>query len=197
MLKKVILWNLLAIHINVNSPSLTMPIVKSLFIVTKPTQFFVCLPQKIPLKQDSLDETSVESFVHEVTIEELHEQISNLAVDVVRDLQEISFDVVHDMKTVVSQVRELRHDKEFKKYARHVMKDVLITSRIVMDFVNDLDNIIQLLKSQFSKAKKQNNCLFKAFAQRLKRYYYFVRKEVANLFNSTNILIQIWYSMTC
>ena len=92
--------------------------------------------------------------MREVTIEELHEQISNLAVDVVRDLQEISFDVVHDMKTVVSQVRELRHDKELKKYAGHVMKDVLITSRIVMDFVNDLDNIIQLLKSQFSKAKR-------------------------------------------
>ena len=176
MLKKAILWSLLTIY--VHSPSLTMPIVKSLFIVTKPTQFFVCLPQKIPLKQDSLDETSVESFVREVTIEELHEQISNLAVDVVRDLQEISFDVVHDMKTVVSQVRELRHDKEFKKYARHVMKDVLITSRIVMDFVNDLDNIIQLLKSQFSKAKRQNNCLFTALLRDLKDIIIlYVRKQ--------------------
>lgn len=176
MFKKAILWNLLIIY--VKSPSLTMPMVKSLFIVTKPTQFFVCLPQKIPLKQDSLDETSVESFVREVTIEELHEQISNLAVDVVRDLQEISFDVVHDMKTVVSQVRELRHDKEFKKYARHVMKDVLITSRIVMDFVNDLDNIIQLLKSQFSKAKRQNNCLFKALLRDLKDIIIlYVRKQ--------------------
>ena len=92
--------------------------------------------------------------MREVTIEELREQISNLAVDVVRDLQAISFDVVHDMKTVVSQVRELRHDKEFKKYVRHVMKDVLSTSRIVMDFVDDLDNIIQLLKSQFSNPKR-------------------------------------------
>ena len=40
MFKKAILWNLLIIY--VKSPSLTMPIVKSLFIVTKPTQFFVC-----------------------------------------------------------------------------------------------------------------------------------------------------------
>lgn len=165
MLEKAILWDLLTIYLN--SPSLTMPIVKSLFFVTKPTQFFVCLPQKIPLKQDSLDETSVESFVREVTIEELREQISNLAVDVVRDLQAISFDVVHDMKTVVSQVRELRHDKEFKKYVRHVMKDVLSTSRIVMDFVDDLDNIIQLLKSQFSNPKRQN-CFFNSFLRDLK-----------------------------
>ena len=99
-------------------------------------------------------ESTVESFVREVTIEELHEQISNLALDVVKDLQEISFDVVHDMKAVVSQVRELGHDKAMKKYARNVMKDVLMTSRIVMDFVDDLDNIIKLLKSQVARAKR-------------------------------------------
>ena len=99
-------------------------------------------------------ESAVESFVREVTIEELHEQISNLALDVVKDLQEISFDVVHDMKAVVSQVRELGHDKALKKYARNVMKDVLMTSRIVMDFVDDLDNIIKLLKSQVAKPKR-------------------------------------------
>ena len=99
-------------------------------------------------------ESAVESFVREVTIEELHEQISNLALDVVKDLQEISFDVVHDMKAVVSQVHELGHDKALKKYARNVMKDVLMTSRIVMDFVDDLDSIIKLLKSQVVKPER-------------------------------------------
>lgn len=95
--------------------------------------------------------SAVESFVREVAIEAIHEQISDLAVDVVKDLQEISFDVVHDMRIVVIQVRELGHDKTLKKYARNVMKDVLMTSRVVMDFVNDLDNIIQLLKNMFER----------------------------------------------
>lgn len=95
--------------------------------------------------------SAVESFVREVAIDAIHEQISDLAVDVVKDLQEISFDVVHDMRIVVIQVRELGHDKTLKKYARNVMKDVLMTSRVVMDFVNDLDNIIQLLKNMFER----------------------------------------------
>ena len=122
-------------------------------------QFFVCLPQKIPLNQDSVAITrdllhsAVESFVREVAIEAIHEQISDLAVDLVKDLQEISFDVVHDMRTVVTQVRELGHDKTLKKYARNIMKDVLITSRVVMEFVNDLDYIIQLLKNMFESIK--------------------------------------------
>lgn len=97
--------------------------------------------------------SAVESFVREVAIEAIHEQISDLAVDLVKDLQEISFDVVHDMRTVVTQVRELGHDKTLKKYARNIMKDVLITSRVVMEFVNDLDYIIQLLKNMFESIK--------------------------------------------
>ena len=122
--------------------------------------FFVCSPQKIPLNQDSvvltreLLDSAVESFVHEVTTEELHQQISDLALDVVKDLQEISFDVVHDMKAVVTQVREIGHDKALRKYARNIMKDVLMTSRTVMDFVDDLDNIIRLLKSRFERASR-------------------------------------------
>ena len=122
--------------------------------------FFVCSPQKIPLNQDSvvltreLLDSAVESFVHEVTTEELHQQISDLALDVVKDLQEISFDVVHDMKAVVTQVREIGHDKALRKYARNIMKDVLMTSRTVMDFVDDLDNIIRLLKSRFERANR-------------------------------------------
>lgn len=126
---------------------------------TKPTQCFVCLPQKIPLNQDSVAVTrdfltsTVESFVHEVAIEAIHEQISDLAVDLVKDLQEISLEVVHDMRAVVTHVWELRHDKTLKKYARNIMKDALMTSRVVMDFVNDLDAIIQLLKVTFMRAK--------------------------------------------
>ena len=122
--------------------------------------FFVCSPQKIPLNQDSvvltreLLDSAVESFVHEVTTEELHQQISDLALDVVKDLQEISFDVVHDMKAVVTQVREIGHDKALRKYSRNIMKDVLMTSRTVMDFVDDLDNIIRLLKSRFERANR-------------------------------------------
>lgn len=99
-------------------------------------------------------DTEVESLVREVTLDELHQQISDLAVDVVKDLQEISFEVVHEMKTVVTQVREIGHDKALKKYARNIMKDVLMTSRIVMDFVDDLDKIIQLLKSRFERARR-------------------------------------------
>lgn len=103
--------------------------------------------------RDLLD-SAIESFVREVLIEELQRQITDLAVDVVKDLQEISFDVVHDMKAVVTQVREIRHDRTLKKYARNIMKDVLMTSRIVMDFVDDLDNIIKLLKSRFDRPKQ-------------------------------------------
>ena len=99
-------------------------------------------------------DTEVESLVREVTLDELHQQISDLAVDVVKDLQEISFEVVHEMKTVVTQVREIGHDKALKKYARNIMKDVLMTSRIVMDFVDDLDKIIQLLKSRFERTRR-------------------------------------------
>lgn len=105
------------------------------------------------LTRELLD-SAVESFVHEVTTEELHQQISDLALDVVKDLQEISFDVVHDMKAVVTQVREIGHDKALRKYARNIMKDVLMTSRTVMDFVDDLDNIIRLLKSRFERANR-------------------------------------------
>ena len=97
--------------------------------------------------------STVESFVREVAIEEIHEQISDLAVEVVKDLQEISLDVVHNMRAVVTQVRELRNDKILKKYARNIMKDALITSRVVMDFVNDLDAIIKLLKIMFMRTK--------------------------------------------
>lgn len=103
--------------------------------------------------RDLLD-SAIESFVREVLIEELQQQITDLAVDVVKDLQEISFDVVHDMKAVVTQVREIRHDRALKKYARNIMKDVLMTSRIVMDFVDDLDNIIKLLKNRFDRSKQ-------------------------------------------
>lgn len=103
--------------------------------------------------RDLLD-SAIESFVREVLIEELQRQITDLAVDVVKDLQEISFDVVHDMKAVVTQVREIRHDRTLKKYARNIMKDVLMTSRIVMDFVDDLDNIIKLLISRFDRPKQ-------------------------------------------
>lgn len=123
------------------------------------TIFFVCLPQKIPLNKDSVAVTrallhsTVESFVREVAIEEIHEQISDLAVEVVKDLQEISLDVVHNMRAVVTQVRELRNDKTLKKYARNIMKDALITSRVVMDFVNELDAIIKLLKIMFMRTK--------------------------------------------
>lgn len=105
------------------------------------------------ITRDLLD-SAIESFVCEVLIEELQQQITDLAVDVVKDLQEISFDVVHDMKAVVTQVREIRHDRALKKYARNIMKDVLMTSRIVMDFVDDLDNIIKLLKSRFDRSKQ-------------------------------------------
>lgn len=98
--------------------------------------------------------STVESFVREVAIEAIHEQISDLAVDVVKDLQEISLDVVHDMRAVVTQVRELRHDKTLKTYARNIMKDALMTSRVVMDFVNDLDAIIKLLKIMFMRDKR-------------------------------------------
>lgn len=102
--------------------------------------------------RDLLD-SGVQSFVREVSIEELRQQINDMALDVVKDLQEISFDVVHDMKAVVTQVREIGHDKTLKKYARNIMKDVLMTSRIVMDFVDDLDNIIKLIKSRFQRTK--------------------------------------------
>ena len=91
----------------------------------------------------------VKSFVHEVAIEAIRDQISNLAVDLVKDLQEISFEVVHDMRTVVAQVRELGQDRTLKKFARNIMKDVLSTSRVVMQFINDLDDIIQVLKNVF------------------------------------------------
>ena len=100
------------------------------------------------ITRDLLD-SAVQSFVREVSIEELRQEINNMALDVVKDLQEISFDVVHDMKAVVTQVREIGHDKGLKKYARDIMKDVLVTSRIVMEFVDDLDNIIKLIKNQF------------------------------------------------
>ena len=100
------------------------------------------------ITRDVLDST-VERCVREVLNEEIQQQITNLALEVVKDLQEISFSVVHDMKTVVAQVREIRHDRTLKKYTRNVMQDVLMTSRIVMNFVDDLDNIIQLLKSRF------------------------------------------------
>ena len=93
--------------------------------------------------------SAVKSFVHEVAIEAIHDQISNLAVDLVKDLQEISFEVVHDMRTVVAQVRELGQDRTLKKFARNIMKDVLSTSRVVMQFINDLDDIIQVLKNVF------------------------------------------------
>ena len=105
------------------------------------------------ITRDLLDSV-VESFVREVLIQELQQQITDLAVDVVKDLQEISFDVVHDMKAVVTQVREIRHDRALKKYARNIMKDVLMTSRVVMDFVDDLDNIIKLLKNKFDRSKR-------------------------------------------
>ena len=104
------------------------------------------------ITRDLLD-SAVQSFVREVSIEELRQQINDMALDVVKDLQEISFDVVHDMKAVVAQVREIGHDKTLKQYARHIMKDVLMTSRIVMDFVDDLDNIIKLIKSRFQRTK--------------------------------------------
>ena len=100
------------------------------------------------ITRDLLD-SAVQSFVREVSIEELRQEINNMALDVVKDLQEISFDVVHDMKAVVTQVREIGHDKGLKKYARDIMKDVLVTSRIVMEFVDDLDNIIKLIKNRF------------------------------------------------
>lgn len=87
--------------------------------------------------------------MHEVAIEAIRDQISNLAVDLVKDLQEISFEVVHDMRTVVAQVRELGQDRTLKKFARNIMKDVLSTSRVVMQFINDLDDIIQVLKNVF------------------------------------------------
>lgn len=98
--------------------------------------------------------STVESFVREVAIEAIHEQISDLAVDLVKDLQEISLDVVHDMRAVVTHVRELRNDKTLKKYARNIMKDALVTSRVVMDFVNELDAIINLLKIMFMRTKR-------------------------------------------
>ena len=87
--------------------------------------------------------------MHEVAIEAIRDQISNLAVDLVKDLQEISFEVVHDMRTVVAQVRELGQDRTLKKFARNIMKDVLSTSRVVMQFINDIDDIIQVLKNVF------------------------------------------------
>ena len=93
--------------------------------------------------------SAVKSFVHEVAIEAIRDQISNLAVDLVKDLQEISFEVVHDMRTVVAQVRELGQDRTLKKFARNIMKDVLSTSRVVMQFINDLDDIFQVLKNVF------------------------------------------------
>lgn len=87
--------------------------------------------------------SAVKSFVHEVAIEAIRDQISNLAVDLVKDLQ------TNDMRTVVAQVRELGQDRTLKKFARNIMKDVLSTSRVVMQFINDLDDIIQVLKNVF------------------------------------------------
>ena len=113
---------------------------------------FFCLSQKIPFFQDSvaitrkLLHTAVQSFVREVVIETIRERIRDLAVELVKDLQEISCCVVHDMKTVVKHVRELGQEKSLKKHARSIMKDALLTSRDVMDFVDELDNIIRLLK---------------------------------------------------
>ena len=100
------------------------------------------------IARDLLDSTVVH-FAREVINEEVCQQISDLALEVVKDLQEISLCVVHDMKTVVTQVREIRNDRALKKYARNIMQDVLVTSRIVMNFVDDLDKIIKLLKRRY------------------------------------------------
>lgn len=118
-------------------------------------KLFLYLPQRVPpneesaaITRDFLDSTVVH-FVREVINEEVCQQISDLALEVVKDLQEISFCVVHGMKTVVTQVREMRNDRALKKYARNIMQDVLVTSKIVMNFVDDLDNIIKLLKRRY------------------------------------------------
>jgi hypothetical protein len=46
-------------------------------------------------------------------------------------------------------VKELGNDKRIANDARRVMKDILQTSKTVMNFVNDIDVVIEHLRCQF------------------------------------------------
>ena len=84
-----------------------------------------------------------------VTLEVIHEVIRDLALNVVKDLQQLSFRLVKDMKQILCDVRELGKERHFRKAVREVMKEAMITSKIVMNFVNSIDAVIQSLKNQF------------------------------------------------
>lgn len=70
-------------------------------------------------------------------------------MNVVQDLQQLSFRLVKDMKQILCDVRELGKERHLRKAVREVMKEVIMTSKIVMNFVNSIDSVIQSLKYQF------------------------------------------------
>ena len=115
---------------------------------------FCCfIIQKIPRVQpevmhlaNNLLQKILQSLIKEVVLETTYKLIKSLAVNVVRDLQEISFDLIRDVKQVLDDVRALGHDKHLQRYVRNLTKEALILSKAVMELVSDVDGIIQLLK---------------------------------------------------
>ena len=106
--------------------------------------------------KDLLRDT-VEELSRAVALEVVHEVIKDLAVGVVHVLQQLSFSVVKDMKQILCEVRDLGNDKRLRIEVREVMKEVIVTSKLVMDFVNSVDAIIQLFKEQFREMGSFNN----------------------------------------
>lgn len=95
--------------------------------------------------QDVLN-CAVNSLPSELDIEET---IKNIVMELVNDLQEISVILVSDTKSLIHDVTDLSHDKHLAHKARKVMKSALLTSKVVMDFVHDIDVVINSLMNHF------------------------------------------------
>lgn len=98
--------------------------------------------------QDILDST-VNTLSKELILEALDEAIKNTVVELVKDLQEISVILVSDTKSLISDVKEISNEKHLAHKTRKIMKTILQTSKVVMDFVHDIDVVIKSLTSQF------------------------------------------------
>lgn len=57
--------------------------------------------------------------------------------------------LVSDTKSIIRDTTDLSNDQYLAHKARKIMKDTLQTSKVVMNFVHDVDIVINCLMAQF------------------------------------------------